>query len=133
MRKLRTIVVDEKEQDRKAFVRLLSTFDQVEVIAQMDALESARTFIDRGDVDAIFLDGQVQHVSGFDFAARLNSFPRVVFVTRAENHATRAFDVRAADYLLKPVQAGRLALTMCRLTVGPRGRTGTDGNWVMTQ
>src|SRR5690606_17075794 len=65
--------------------------------------------------DVIFLDIELVSGTGFDVLEMLNPAPAVVFVTAHNNHAARAFDVEAVDYLLKPVEPERLAQTLTRL------------------
>ena len=70
------------------------------------------------DVDALFLDIRMPGLDGLDVArvlARFKAPPKVVFVTAYDEHAVEAFDLRAVDYLLKPVRAERLAEAVRRV------------------
>ncbi len=62
--------------------------------------------------DVVFLDIKMPGGSGFDLLSRLDRLPRVVFTTAYDEFAIRAFEVNALDYLLKPVEAARLATTL---------------------
>ncbi len=53
--------------------------------------------------------------SGFDLLARLEHVPRVIFTTAHDEHAVRAFEVNALDYLLKPIDPARLAASLSRV------------------
>lgn len=69
-------------------------------------------------LDAVFADIHLPGMTGLELAELLRRFadpPKVVFVTAYEEHAVRAFELRAADYLLKPVSADRLRETLERL------------------
>jgi DNA-binding LytR/AlgR family response regulator len=83
-------------------------------------------------VDALFLDIRMPGLDGLDVArvlARFRQPPRVVFVTAYETHAVEAFDLRAVDYLLKPVRAERLAEAVRRVQDslgGPAAETVPD-------
>lgn len=68
-----------------------------------------------GDVDGLFLDIQMPGGSGWEILAELSSPPPVIFVTAYPEHASRAFDAQAVDYLLKPVFEDRLAQALTRL------------------
>lgn len=73
-------------------------------------------------LDALFLDIQMPGATGFEVLAELQGrpLPPLVFVTAHPDHALRAFEVEAVDYLLKPVSAARLARTLDRLRRGER-------------
>lgn len=76
-------------------------------------------------VDAVFLDIMMPEMDGMELANQLldcHSTARVVFVTGYEEYAVRAFELEAADYLLKPVSRERLAKALRRLreTVPPK-------------
>ena len=76
-------------------------------------------------VDALFLDIRMPGLDGLDVArvlARFRRPPQVVFVTAYDEHAVEAFDLRAVDYLLKPVRAERLAEAVRRVARGARRR-----------
>ena len=70
------------------------------------------------EVDAVFLDIQMPGLTGLDLAQVLSRFrspPPIVFVTAHEEHAVSAFELRAVDYVLKPVRAERLAEAVRRV------------------
>ena len=73
---------------------------------------------DRHEPDLVFLDIQMPGLSGFEVARRLlereQQSPVLVFVTAFDQHAIEAFEVNAVDYLLKPVDAGRLEQALAR-------------------
>jgi two-component system LytT family response regulator len=63
----------------------------------------------------LFLDIQMPGGSGFDLLTRLDPVPRVIFTTAHDEHAVRAFEVNALDYLLKPIDPVRLATALARV------------------
>ena len=68
--------------------------------------------------DLLFLDIQMPGFDGFGVVQALldmGEAPIIVFVTAFDEHAVRAFEAQAADYLLKPVEAGRLAAALTRV------------------
>ena len=79
-------------------------------------------------IDVLFLDIQMPGLSGFQAVERLPPGPMVVFTTAYDQHAIRAFEANAADYLLKPIERRRLDKTLDRSTPGaPRRRRATCG------
>jgi two-component system LytT family response regulator/two-component system response regulator LytT len=74
--------------------------------------------VERLDPDLVFLDVQMPGLTGFELARRLlqreEEPPALVFVTAFDQHAIEAFEINAVDYLLKPVESGRLAQALVR-------------------
>jgi two-component system LytT family response regulator/two-component system response regulator LytT len=115
---LRAVVVDDEQLARDELCYLLDEVGGVDVVAQagngLEALEA----IGRSSPDLVFLDIQMPGLTGFEVARRLlDREPpvRVVFVTAFDQHAIRAFEVNAVDYLLKPIEAGRLEAALERV------------------
>lgn len=65
--------------------------------------------------DVLFLDIKMPGGSGFDLLARLERVPQVIFTTAYDQHAVRAFEVNALDYLLKPIEPERLAAVLLKI------------------
>lgn len=90
-----------------------------EVMTAADATTALRLIKDRPEtIDAVFLDINMPGLDGLELAGVLAAFakpPAVVFVTAHEDRAIRAFDLGAADYLLKPLRAQRLAESVRRV------------------
>jgi two-component system LytT family response regulator/two-component system response regulator LytT len=112
------MVVDDEQLARDELCYQLGQLGEVEVVAQagngLEALEA----VERHDPDLVFLDIQMPGLSGFEVARRLlqreEESPALVFVTAFDQHAIEAFEVNAVDYLLKPVDAGRLEQALGR-------------------
>src|SRR6185436_4155026 len=102
--KIKVMVVDDEAIARRRLVRFLKSEPDVEVVAACGDGREAIDAIPRTQPDVLFLDVQMPEVSGFDVLSRVgNDHPiHVVFVTAYDEHAVRAFDVGAIDYLLKP-------------------------------
>jgi len=115
---LRVLVVDDERPALDELEYLLTRDDRIaEVVTHDSATEVLRTLHER-DVDAVFLDVQMPGLTGLELAQVLGRFrtpPPVVFVTAHEAHAVEAFDLRAVDYVLKPVRAERLAEAVRRV------------------
>jgi len=112
---LRVLVAEDEPFNLRRLTRLLREAG-CEVVAELEDGPSVLAWLAQGEpVDALFLDIQMPGLTGLDLAAELASAHPVVFVTAYAEHAVRAFEQAATDYLLKPVTAERLAATLQRL------------------
>ena len=108
MKKIRVLVADDEPLARERLSSLLSSEPDVELIAQARDGEEAVTAIHDRSPDLVFLDVQMPQMSGFDVIDAVGEkMPLVIFVTAYDQHALRAFQVRALDYLLKPFDRER--------------------------
>jgi DNA-binding LytR/AlgR family response regulator len=118
---LRVLVVDDERPALDELEYLLEQDARVgEVVACDSATEALRTLHER-EVDAVFLDIQMPGLTGLELAQVLKRFrtpPPVVFVTAHEAHAVDAFELRAVDYVLKPVREERLSEAVRRVIEG---------------
>ena len=118
MNKLRAIVVDDEQLAREELCYQLEQAGDIEVVAQAGNGLEALTAVDRLEPDLVFLDIQMPGLGGFEVARRLaergDDLPALVFVTAYDQHAIEAFEVNAVDYLLKPVEGGRLEQALQR-------------------
>ena len=114
---LRAIVADDEPLARARLRRLLAQFDGVDVVADCATGQAAVEALHRLGADVAFLDIQMPDLDGFDVLESLPRLrrPHVVFVTAYSEHAVRAFEARAVDYLLKPVSAERLRQAIERI------------------
>src|SRR3981081_1149454 len=122
---LRAVLVDDEQLARDELGYLLGQVGGVEVIGQAGNGLEAVTAIERLQPDVVSLDGQMPGLTGFEVARRLvdgKGDAHIIFVTAYDQHAIEAFEVNAVDYLLKPVEQGRLAVAVERA----RRRVGTD-------
>lgn len=113
--KLRVVLVDDERPARDDLRRLMSAHAELEVVGEAGDAAAGEEAIRRLDPDVLFLDIEMPGATGFELLDRLADPPRVVFVTAYDQHAVRAFEVNALDYLLKPVRRERLDLTIQRL------------------
>ncbi len=112
----RALIVDDEPLARLRLRTLLSAHEQLEVVAEATNVAEARDRLAQHDVDVVFLDIQMPGGSGFELCDGITKMPAVIFVTAYEEHAIRAFEVNALDYLLKPVHPQRLARCLERLS-----------------
>jgi two-component system LytT family response regulator len=125
---LRVLVVDDEPLARRRLCRLLAAQPGVAVVGQAGDGMCAIALTAELRPDVVLLDIQMPAPSGIDVVARLpEPRPHVIFVTAFDRHAVRAFELQAADYLLKPVAAGRLAEAMARVGRGAHLRGAAPG------
>ncbi|MBK1881377.1 response regulator transcription factor [Luteolibacter pohnpeiensis] len=111
---LEVMLVDDEPAARRGMKRLLENHADVRVIGEADCIAAALSMLEERSPDVIFLDIELPGGSGFDLLGMLPEETKVIFVTAHTQHAAAAFDVRALDYLLKPVRPQRLSVSLDR-------------------
>ncbi len=116
MKKIRTLIVDDEPLAREGLQYLLDADAEIEVIGACGDGQSAVEAIRAHSPDLVFLDIQMPKRDGFGVLAELKPAERpvVVFATAYDQHAIRAFEVCAIDYLLKPFSDARFAAALRR-------------------
>jgi len=113
-RSLRVLIVDDARLARSELRTLLAAIPWVACVGEADDVPAAREAILREQPDLVLLDVQMPSGEGFDVLDGLETVPMVVFVTAYDQYAVRAFETNALDYLVKPVEAGRLQAALER-------------------
>src|SRR6266576_1017664 len=113
---MRAIIVDDEAPARR---RLRGVLQQISSVTRIDECASGRDAVEllrRGAPDLVFLDIQMPDLDGFAVAAAASAErpPAIIFVTAFDEHAVRAFEVQAFDYLLKPFDDERVISTVRR-------------------
>lgn len=118
---MRILVADDEAPARGKLQRWLSEQGDIEVVAESEDGLSAAAAIERLQPDVVFLDIQMPGLSGLEVAAQLEqeAAPLIVFVTAFDEHAIKAFELNAIDYLLKPYDKDRLLKTLSRIRARP--------------
>ncbi len=115
---LTTVVVDDEQLACDELSYLLKDFPEIEVIASASNGLQAIELIQKLEPDLVFLDVQMPGLDGMGVVRQLREKdldpPHFIFVTAHDQYAVEAFRLEAMDYLLKPVDRGRLAETMER-------------------
>jgi two-component system LytT family response regulator/two-component system response regulator LytT len=114
---LKAVLVDDEQLARDELGYLLEQVGGVQVLGQAGNGVEALTTIEKLQPDVVFLDVQMPGLTGFEVARRLldsRAASQIVFVTAYDQHAIEAFEVNAVDYLLKPVDQGRLEVAVDR-------------------
>jgi two-component system LytT family response regulator len=115
--KIRALIVDDEPIARRGIRQLLRTEPDVEIVGECADGREAVAAIEERKPDLIFLDVQMPLMGGFGVVETVGAenLPAVVFVTAYDEHAIRAFEVNALDYLLKPVDPERFQKTLARV------------------
>lgn len=128
-RGLRVLVIDDERPALDELAFLLDRDSRVAEIHTTDTATDALRLLQDLEVDALFLDIQMPGLTGLELAqvlARFRNPPPVVFVTAHDEHAVDAFDLRAVDYVLKPVREQRLAEAVRRVLAAGGRPTASD-------
>jgi two-component system LytT family response regulator len=125
---IRTILVDDEPLAIQGLMLRLERFDDVEIIDTCSNGREAIRSIKTHKPDLVFLDIQMPGFDGFSVIQGLAEVepPLVVFVTAYTDHAIRAFEAQAVDYLMKPVEEDRLADTLDRVRQRLTERRGVE-------
>lgn len=105
---MRTIIVDDERLAREELKSLLENYNELEIIGEYKNAVEAREAIERDSPDLVFMDIQMPGENGLDLLSQIKNPPRTVFVTAYDEYAMRAFEVKAYDYLMKPIDPERL-------------------------
>jgi two-component system, LytTR family, response regulator len=113
---IRILVVDDEAPARQRLIDLLEKDAQVGSVLEAENGKAAVEMIDREALDLIFLDVQMPELDGLQVIETVGpaAMPLTVFVTAYDQHAIRAFEANALDYLLKPYSDERLEAALAR-------------------
>lgn len=113
---MKVLIVDDEPVARRVLREELELLPDVEIVGEADDGDTALEQIRELHPDLVFLDLQMPTKGGFEVIRELQGgpLPRIVIVTAYDEHAIRAFDAGAIDYLLKPVSHDRLLQTIDR-------------------
>ena len=113
---LRVVIADDERPARSFLAAMLRGFDDVSLVGEAENGAEAIELIERMRPDLALLDLQMPEIDGLGVVRLLKKsrMPLVAFVTAYDEYAVRAFELNAVDYLLKPVERGRLRETINR-------------------
>jgi two-component system, LytTR family, response regulator len=105
---MKALIIDDERLARKELASLLEKHDKIEIIGEASNADEAEAMIAEKRPDLLFLDVNMPGRTGFELLESLDPAPQVIFVTAYDEHALKAFEVNALDYLLKPIDPERL-------------------------
>ena len=111
---LTALIVDDETPSREELKALLASAPDVEIVGECANAIEGLAAVHRLRPDVVFLDIQMPRVSGLEMVGMIeaSALPHIVFVTAYDEHALKAFEEHATDYLLKPIDPQRLERTL---------------------
>jgi DNA-binding LytR/AlgR family response regulator len=102
MNKIKTLLIDDEFLALNLLEEFIKKCPQLEVVGKVKSAIAAASFLNEHEVDLMFLDIQMPHLSGNQFLKSLQNPPVTIFTTAYTDYAVEAFSLNAVDYLLKP-------------------------------
>lgn len=112
---MKALIVDDERLARRELARLLEPYEGIEVVGEAADADEAEKLVNNLKPDLLFLDINMPGRDGFELLEALDPAPHVIFVTAYDEHAVKAFEVNALDYLLKPIDPERLGAAINKL------------------
>lgn len=109
MKKLRTLIIEDEAPARELLQSYLKEISEIEVVGEACDGFSGLKAIAELKPDLIFLDIQMPKLNGFEMLEVIDERPEIIFTTAYDQFALKAFELNAADYLMKPFHKERLA------------------------
>jgi two-component system LytT family response regulator len=117
---MKALLVDDEPLARFELRRLLRAHPEVEIVGEAKDGDEALRMIRESAPNVLFLDIRMPGMTGFDLLEKIDDqLPEVIFTTAYDQHALKAFEVNALDYLLKPIAPERLRAALHRLEKRP--------------
>ena len=115
--KIKTLIVDDEPLARRGIRQLLESEIDFEIVGEAGNGREAISAVEKHSPDLVFLDIQMPLLDGFSFIEKMAAvnLPEIVFVTAYDEHAVRAFEAGAIDYVLKPTDPERFHKTLDRV------------------
>lgn len=111
---MKCVIID----DEPLAVELLEDFvkkvDSLELVKTFNNAIDAISFVNKTEIDLIFLDIEMPHFSGIDFINAIEKKPLIIFTTAYSNYAVEGFNLGAVDYLVKPIPFNRFLKSVLR-------------------
>ncbi|MCX6251573.1 MAG: LytTR family DNA-binding domain-containing protein [Bacteroidetes bacterium] len=104
---IKAIIIDDEQPAREIIRNFVKEHDEIEILTECSDGFSALKAINELKPDLVFLDIQMPKLTGFELLELLEEPPVVIFITAYDQYAIKAFDMNAADYLLKPYTKAR--------------------------
>ncbi|PLT29661.1 LytR/AlgR family response regulator transcription factor [Peribacillus deserti] len=115
---MKAIIVEDEIPAREELEYLIETHSDIEIVDCFDDGVDVLKFLQKHEVDAIFLDINIPSLDGMLLAGNIRKFakrPYIVFTTAYKEHAAEAFELEAFDYILKPYDEKRIASMLSKL------------------
>ena len=107
MNKIRALIIDDEKLAREIIKKFLEDIDEIIIVGECSNGFEAIKIINEEKPDVVFLDIQMPKITGFEMLELIEKPPVIIFTTAYDQFALKAFEVNAADYLLKPFSKER--------------------------
>lgn len=114
---MKTIIVDDEPKAIELLKSYLSHFNQFELVSVFRNGLKAIEYLSHQQVDLVFLDINMPHISGLSVARMIPNKTKIIFTTAYSEFAVESYDVEAIDYLLKPITLERFTKAVTKLLV----------------
>ncbi len=106
---MKTIIIDDDPISLKSLELIIKKINNpnIELIGMFETAESGSSFINKNEVDLVFLDVNLPGTTGFEMIKNLQKVPHIILISGSQAHAMAAFDYDVVDYLLKPFDLNR--------------------------
>ncbi len=101
--KVRCLIVDDEPLAIRLIEKHVSQIDSLEVVATCNSALKAFEILNTQEIDLLFLDIKMPHLTGIDFLKTLKNPPKTIFTTAYRDYALESYELETVDYLLKPV------------------------------
>lgn len=129
---IKCLVVDDEPLARNSIIDFIEKIDFLEVVGSCASALEASEYIQKGQIDLLFLDINMPYLSGLEFLDSLDRPPMAIFTTAYSEHALEGYRLQIVDYLLKPItfqrfyQASLKAQQLYALTSATKQQTPAD-------
>ena len=125
------IIVDDEPLARKVIREYLDELPELEIFAELKSALELKKFIESNDADIIFLDINMPKLSGLDSVKSFTPNAHIVFTTAYPDYAVDAFEIDAADYLVKPISFERFLKSIDKIKSRIENNDqSADKNWI---
>ncbi len=121
------IVVDDEPLARSILERYITRHAALRLAGSYSSATAAAEALEERAVDIMFLDVRMPRLSGIEFARTISAPPAIIFTTAHSAHAVEAFELRAVDYLLKPIAYERFEEAVARVLTMRSGESSSTG------
>jgi DNA-binding LytR/AlgR family response regulator len=114
--KVRCLIVDDEPLAIRLIEKHISQIDSLEVVTTCNSALKAFEILNTQEIDLMFLDIKMPHLTGIDFLKSLKNPPKTIFTTAYRDFALESYDLETVDYLLKPITFERFIKAIDKFT-----------------
>lgn len=117
---MKAIIVEDEFLAREELKHFIKNYSSIEIVDEFEDGIDVLKFIQKNEIDIIFLDINIPSLDGVLLAKNISKFsrkPYIVFITAYKEHAVEAFEIEAFDYILKPYHESRIISMLKKLEI----------------